>query len=258
MLKVTLFTSLALLMFASIDLLAQKKEKLNIVCDGNSLTYGQGVPVEMSYPALLQKLFNKDSASGVTAAVHNMGVNGQTTPEMLFSMNKRLQEAFDPGADRNIVVAWEIRNHLVRHCTDRLAALNAYMTYCRRATELGYEVYAVTLLPTWSSVYCGDSSAAALHKLEDDRNFVNRYLNKNHYDFSYGIIDVTSLSTIGIKGANLPDGYVFSTDKPSATAYYLDGTHLNAEGNREIAEFVKKIIMNDSLLKTGYSFDADD
>lgn len=258
MLKIVLFTSGILLALGSQCLWGQKKEKINIVCDGNSLTYGQGVVRESSYPAQLQTLFNKDSAAGVTAIVHNIGINGQTTPEMLFAMRQRLKETFDSKSDRNVLVVWEIRNHLVRHCTDRLSALDAYITYCYRAAEMGFEVYSVTLLPSWSGSYCGDSTNVGMHKLEEDRVFINRYISKNFRDFSYGLIDVTSLSTIGYKDANLPENYVFSSVKPGSTAYYLDGTHLNAEGNREVAEFVKEIIMRDGVVKSDYSFDSDD
>lgn len=258
MLKIVLFTSGILLSLGSQCLWGQKREKINIVCEGNSLTYGQGVARELSYPSQLQTLFNKDSALGVIATVHNIGINGQTTPEMLFAMRQRLKETFDSRSDRNVLVVWEIRNHLVRHCTDRLSVLDAYMTYCHRAAEMGFEVYSVTLLPSWSGSYCGDSTSAAMRKLEEDRVFINRYISKNFRDFSYGLIDVTSLSTIGYNGANLPENYVFSSVKPASTAYYLDGTHLNAEGNKELAEFVKGIIMSGEAVKSDYSFDSDD
>ena len=258
MLKIILVTSGIFLSLGAQCLWGQKKEKINIVCDGNSLTYGQGVARELSYPSQLQTLFNKDSATGVIATVHNIGINGQTTTEMLFAMRERLKETFDSRSDRNVLVACEIRNHLVRHCTGRMAALDAYMTYCQRAAEMGFEVYSVTLLPSWSGSYCGDSTDAAMRKMEEDRVFVNRYISKNFKDFSNGLVDVTSLSTIGYKGANLPDNYVFSQIKPGPTAYYLDGTHLNAEGNKEVAELVKEIIMSEGAVKSDYSFDSND
>jgi acyl-CoA thioesterase-1 len=67
----------------------QKEQKLSkIVAFGNSLTAGLGLPLEQSYPAILQKLLEAD---GLKYEVVNAGVSGDTTSGGLRRLNWSLE-----------------------------------------------------------------------------------------------------------------------------------------------------------------------
>lgn len=213
-----------------------------IICDGNSLTYGQGVDEKLySYPVQLDSLLR--SESGIYHIV-NIGVNGQTTPEMYDDVARQVTGYYNRDAE-NILVAWEIRNHLVRDCPGTDEALNAYMKYCLSMKKKGFSVYAVTLLPSWTRHYCGDTTYNAIEKLESDRQIVNKFIREHYPEFSSGLLDLASLSVIGSKYANLPEHYTFTSQQPKGNRYFVDGTHLNARGYGIVAEYIRNKILED-------------
>lgn len=63
---------------------------MNIVCLGDSLTRGYGVPKGKDYPSLVSKMLQE---KGKTATIHNYGLDGQTTEELYHHLHKQLSKA---------------------------------------------------------------------------------------------------------------------------------------------------------------------
>jgi len=201
----------------------------NIVCDGNSLTLGQGSSI--SYPQLMELNLKKNISCKVT----NLGVGAQTTLDMLSDQAQQLQSHYEPLA-RNILFTWEIRNHIVINCPDINFAKLKFMEYCKKANEQGYEVYVLTLLPSYASKYCGEATEKAYDKLEQDRLLINDWLRSEYNTFANGIVDIAKDSLIGKRGQNHELKYSYSSYKrPKQTDYYYDGTHLTQKGYSIVA-----------------------
>jgi lysophospholipase L1-like esterase len=211
----------------------------NIVCDGNSLTAGQGSSI--SYPQLMEQYLKKTTSCKVT----NIGVGAQTTLDMLNDEIQQLESYYDPLA-KNVLFAWEIRNHLVINCPDINTAKLNFVEYCKKANEIGYKVYVLTLLPSYTSKYCGDTTELAYDKLEQDRLLVNDWLRNEYKTFANGIVDVAKDSLIGQTGQNHELEYKFSSStRPIQTDYYFDGTHLTQKGYSIVAEdCITRILKN--------------
>lgn len=106
-----------------------------IICDGNSLTSGAGLDASQSYPGLLM-------IPGYSAI--NLGVPGQTTTDMLADVVTQVDTLFNPERQRNIVVAWEIGNAIVKGRSPQ-GALDDFITYCAGRKAMGFEVVAINL-----------------------------------------------------------------------------------------------------------------
>ncbi len=217
------------------------RKNYNIVCDGNSLTAGQGSPV--SYPRLLEhKLRGK-----IKFKVTNIGVCGQTTLDMLYDEKLQLDSLFDPDSE-NILFVWEIRNHLIRKCPEIDSAKTAFVRYCRAAQNIGYKVYVLTLLPSYTSNYCNDTTEFGYKGLEQHRLLINNWLKVEYKTFANGIINIAEDSLIGQTNQNQKKNYQFSHNhRPQKTKYYFDGTHLTIKGYNIIADYCKnKILENEN------------
>lgn len=222
--------------------LLQPNKNVLIVCDGNSLTYGQGVEEKLyAYPVQLDSLLRLETG---TYHVVNLGVNGQTTPEMYNDARSQVSSYYNRDSE-NILIAWEVRNHLVRDCPGIDEAMKAYRNYCMSMKKRGFSVYAVTMLPSWTRQYCNDTTYNAIEKLETDRQIVNKYIREHHTEFSSGLIDLAALESIGSKYSNLPENYTFTNRQPAGNMYYVDGTHLNERGYGLVAEYIRNRVVED-------------
>jgi acyl-CoA thioesterase I len=90
---------------------------VRIVALGGSNTWGKLVSRSQAYPAHLERMLRK---RGITARVHNAGVNGSTTAEMLARLPSVVPRGtrlviFHPGGnDRRYGVPRSVRRHNIR------------------------------------------------------------------------------------------------------------------------------------------------
>lgn len=125
---------------------------LNVVCHGNSLTFGTGQTAGTDYPTQLAALLR----SGDT--VSNQGFASYTTADL--SAGSGLAGAFEtvvtPNRSTrktNVLIFWEIRNHLrsfvlASNSNPPQAAHDAAVTYIAAARALGWYVINATIIAT--------------------------------------------------------------------------------------------------------------
>jgi len=212
-----------------------KLKNANIVCDGNSLTAGQGSTSGGTYP---NQLIEKKPLSSLVSSITNKGVGGQTTVDMNADASTDIDSLLS-GTERNILLAWEIRNHLVVDAPTLQQAYDEFALYCSNRQAAGWEVVSATLLPSWAATYRGDNTVTGYNQLESDRNAINTMLRNGWGDFSDGIADLALVDTIGVFGNNESYDYVFDTNnRPtlSVNGRFIDGTHLTNVGYEEVAK----------------------
>jgi lysophospholipase L1-like esterase len=152
-----------------------------IVCDGNSLTYGFGAGyLDASgylngYPYQLAttKLGGESRWNLV-----NLGVNGQTTAQMVTDFDSQVAPLYNPLRPRNVLVCWEIGNHIYGGATAD-DAMGSVIDYCERGRRTGFEVL-VANCSARSDITAG---------VETIRTTVNTYLSATWSSFADGLID---------------------------------------------------------------------
>jgi acyl-CoA thioesterase I len=91
----TVLTLLALHLFCNLagPERALAAAPVKLICLGDSLTSGQGLPVSQSFPAVLERELNRDPASP-RVQVTNSGVAGETSGGLLERLNWALAEPY--------------------------------------------------------------------------------------------------------------------------------------------------------------------
>ncbi len=175
-----------------------------IVCDGNSLTaasYGAFNP----YPAVLDELL------GFRYNVINVGVGGQTTQQMTADGVAQVDALYAAGHDCNICVPWEVRNDFVGNSLTPAQAVANYWTYCDARQSAGWEVVAVTVLPS-------DGVASA------DLATINAAIRADYASHADVLADVAADARLA--------------DNSNADYFISDTTHLSNAGLVAVAETV--------------------
>jgi lysophospholipase L1-like esterase len=205
------------------DIIWPDKSKLfkmvNIVCDGNSITYGVGYGPGLTWPQQLATLAPW-AAIGSNLHVYNFGVNSQTTQNMQSDAATQIDPLYDPAAV-NILIAWEIRNDVQNGLvgvTPR-QAVDHMKAYCLARKAVGWKVIVVDILH--SNFVAGGAS-------QEDEDLINA-----NYDACNTIV--------AGEWQEWADGYVHMmadsrlANPHDATVYY-DGIHPNGLGRQYAAE----------------------
>ena len=178
-----------------------------VVCDGNSLTRGQGATLldtngwPNGYPEQLAALLGGADEWNVV----NLGVNGQTTVDMITDFDSEVAPLYNPLRPRNILIAWEMGNHILGGASAD-TALEKYIDYCQRARRAGFEVIACDV-PKRADLSGGT---------ETIRQLVNASLD-------------SSWSAFADAKMTLSDKAEFSNTADAT--YYTDGTHHTSAGH---------------------------
>jgi hypothetical protein len=196
---------------------ANKYVNLNLVCDGNSLTYA-AFDGGLSYPEQINIMFPFNMNGGF---LYNKGIGGQTTQMMIDDALTDIDIHFFDGK-KNIVVAWECGNDLYFNGSV-LGAYNRFVTYCLARKAKGWKVIIMTMPPRIHSTPFGDSPAVYEEKLQQ----VNLLLKNNWMLFSDYIIDLREDSRL-------------ATINP--TYFFTDSIHMTGLGCGVVAEKVFKAI----------------
>jgi lysophospholipase L1-like esterase len=197
---------------------ASLSRSYEILCDGNSLTAGDGTTVTThSYPGQVNQIL---TTLGVNALVQNFGVNSQTTLDMLAHAHAQIDPLFNPKFNVNVVVAWEGTNQLYFGGTGA-QAYQTLLQYCLGRRAAGFKVLILTILPR--------ANAGVPVTFEMDRNFVNSALRNNWQEFADGIVDVAADPRL--------------QDATNRTYYLSDGAHLNDAGYQIVAQQVGAAVL---------------
>lgn len=177
---------------------------LNIVCDGNSIT--AGVP-DSSYPIQMTLVLKQ---LGITAAVTNIGVGGQTTLDMI-SDSASVDTLLVPGA-QNVLIASEGANDFFFNNSTVQVTYDRFISYCLNRMSAGWYVIVFSNLnrldtPTW-----GTSA-----DLEVKVSAFNSMLACNYKNFCHRYVDMRRALPMLIPGSEyMPDNV-----HPSGTGYIL-------------------------------------
>jgi len=187
-------------------------ENLNIVCDGNSLTQGQG---GTPYPTYLSGLVQN-------AVIQNFGVGGQTTSQMSSDAVTQIDTLIDIKK-KNILVAWEIGNDIYFN-GNVTTACNNFKSYCDARRAAGWQkIIVINCTPRGQSTSFGDTSIQFNQKLVD----ANSWLSSNYQTFADNLIDLAS--DVRFQGYSL-------------SVYNSDLIHFNSNGYSIVADKVKAIL----------------
>lgn len=171
----------------------------NLVADGDSLTFGAGVPV--AYPPQLTPKV-KSVVLGMIWGITNSGVNGQFLSTMVANAAANIDPLYDPNVRNNVVIIWGGINDLASSVTPATCYTNL-QTYCAARHAVGWKVLVVTL-PSNKFV-------------DNTRGQLNTLLRSNH-SFADGLVDFigSPLDTVG--------GW------SNTTWFQSDGIHPNEAG----------------------------
>jgi lysophospholipase L1-like esterase len=193
---------------------------LNLVFDGNSLTSGTQSTEGRNYPAVCAGLLLN---AGRNVRVRNLGVAGQTTPQMSTDAATEVDTLLSRDG-LNICVAWELTNDLVVNQPSASVAYDNFVAYCQGRRAAGYKVVAVTGTPRSASGTPAD--------FDTKRLAANALIRANWATFADALADVGADSRIGDTG-----------DELDATYYNPDVVHLNNAGYGVVAAIVKDAIL---------------
>jgi lysophospholipase L1-like esterase len=193
-----------------------------VVCDGDSLTYGTGaVHGTSDYPTLMTALLNPNywSMGG------NLGVSGQpvgpvgTNPSMLYAAAQGggIDSLYTGALANNVCLAWGGNND-IRLGADAATVLARLQSYCAGRKQKGWKVLVFTILPCTGNGYAAS--------FESIRNALNIALRATWHSFCDGLVDVAADSRIGVLG-----------EEVQTTYYYTDRIHLNAAGYAIVAAY---------------------
>lgn len=183
-----------------------------IVFDGNSLTYGfDASNYAGTYPTQTM------AAIATSCEWYNIGVSGQTTPDMIADVTSQVYPLYTAGR-KNIVVPWEIRNDIVVNGASAAAAYNNYVSLCQGLKANGFDVIVVTVLPS-----------AGLNNTT--RATVNASIRNGYTAYAVDIADIAADPNIGPDGANT-----------NLTYYNADQIHMNNTGYGVVGGIVKAAV----------------
>jgi lysophospholipase L1-like esterase len=161
-----------------------------IVCAGNSLTYGYHLaePSTQSYPAQLIG-FAPYSTNG--SVILNKGVNGITTEQMQPRIATDILPNYD-SSKINLVIAWEVGNDIFWNGTTGAAAYDSFVVYCDSVRSHGWKVAVITnpyrnnYFMGYPTTPGGDDSTAYSSKLSAS----NGLIRANWASFSDYLVDL--------------------------------------------------------------------
>jgi len=192
---------------------------LNILCRGNSLTYGSfATSADSSYPSRLQVYFS-------TATVKQQGIPGdQEFYTMLTTFTDSITDNYVPGK-RNIVIAWEITNELKAELdfplTPAVAIDSTYgrlLQFCQLAQAQGFTVIAGTCIARGGTLPASFDSC---------RVVINNMVKTNFPGLDIRVVPLDEIF-------NDPTNYTY---------YYTDNIHLNDNGYRVVYELYRNKIL---------------
>ncbi len=192
--------------------------KPQVVCDGNSLTFGfLASDASKAYPIVMQK----DEIGGRSAwKVTNFGVSGQGIAEMLSDAVSQVDALYGSARSKNIVVCWEGTNSANDPGIPLATIYANTTTYVQGRQAAGYKVLILTCLPA--------TGATIDPGFEARRASYNTWVLANSAGAD-AVLDVASDTRLD--------------DSEDATYFNADKTHLTDAGYAVVADLVGAAVL---------------
>jgi len=189
----------------------------NVVCDGNSLTYGKAGNADgKTFPVLLEE---SSLAKDFNLKVINKGINAQTTPQMSADYDTDISPMKNKQVT-NILIAWECTNDLYFGANVQ-QAYDHFVSYCKKARMDGWKVVVMNTLPRGQLK--NDGTPIVRYNAELDS--VNSLIAANWQDFADAYADLRKDKRL--------------TDYNDTTYFAKDKIHLVEKGYQVVAEKLK-------------------
>ena len=186
-----------------------------VICDGDSLTFGTGSTSGQNYPYQLEQLL---PIAG-DYVCFNLGISGTTIATMISGAVARVDKRICGWNTKNIVVCWGGINDLANG-DDATTVYNNIVTYCQARQVAGWQVVVCTF-PASSALTVGQ---------EVNRQTVNTNIRNNYTTFADALADLAANSHFDEQ-----------SDVADAT-YYADETHLKNAGYAIVAGLINTAI----------------
>lgn len=183
-----------------------------VVCDGDSLTYGEktATPWSQSYPAQL--------AGQINASVINLGIPGMRIDQLASVAAWRVDGLLSQVPGRNVLVVLGGTNDLAQAATAATVE-SRLQSYCAARKAAGWTVAVQTIMPAGGTTPAG---------FEVQRAIVNPWLRANWPSFADVLVDLAAEPRL--------------QTTTNTTYFYSDGVHLSATGYGVIAELVRSAL----------------
>ena len=178
----------------------------SLIVDGNSIAAGYNSTPMTNYLATIL---------GKTWKITNVATPSLTTPGMISRVATTVDNKYDPTNKLNILIAWEITNHMGQVTQE--VAYSTFVSYCLGRKALGFIVGIFTVLPRL------DTSQ------ESKRVWVNQKLRDTYLQFADFLIDVDS------------DERINDQSKVNSL-YYADPVHPNPTGQAIFANNIAHVL----------------
>jgi lysophospholipase L1-like esterase len=211
---------------------------VNVIFDGNSICFGQGVTTSQRYANLI--LDDPTFNSTWLSVKKNISVGGQTTADMISRQLSVLYPNKETRCFRSLVIAMEVRNDLQLGASDS-TALSNIKTYCQNLKDNGFDVILINQPPSTGGTPVGRTQA----QMEISRQWVRSQILAD-FPTATGQ-SLVYLPNTGITYADLVcdiggDSIMGDVANCASLTYYQDGTHPTATGHSEMAVILKRAV----------------
>jgi len=197
---------------------------LNLVFDGDSLTFGTGGLGAQDYPNYIK---SKIQLLCNSLEFNSFGVSGQSTLDMLSDANTQIDVLVD--VDKyNMIVAWEDVNAILNESRTALQNFNDFVTYFTDRKAAGFE-YGVLVLGYYPRLKLdGTYNQPTWNNTLFDIQEAYRELVRNAISPPWDcIVDLTEHPIFGgVRGQYLNTGY------------FNDSVHLTSSGYIELGKWI--------------------
>ncbi len=196
-----------------------KDRRLQVICEGNSLTVGTGASVAAAaYPGVLR-------AALVTAGypsrdTHNIGQGGITTQQLVDGFTSRTLPFYDGIYGRSVLVFFELYNSFTAAAQNAAQIQAQYLAYAARARAAGFFLIVCTAPPS----VLGPRGVGI-------PGAVNAWIRANWQSFADSFVELETISQF------TPPGSVANP------TYYFDTVHLTDAGYALVAAAVQAAII---------------
>lgn len=195
-----------------------KWKNTSIVADGNSNVINSGAGTDGGSPFTVYLMDHlAEHLDITTVSMHNIGVGGQTTEDMLSDFESEVASLIE-HSKKNLLIMFELGND-VYYDGDVEACYDRALLYCQQAKEAGYK----TIIGTCPiRYYSGNTSAGDnLTTYNEKIQTLNQQIKLNSSAFG-NVADIAA---------------DWRFQDPANTTYYRpDGVHFTEAGRRAIAE----------------------
>jgi lysophospholipase L1-like esterase len=192
---------------------------LFVVCEGDSLTTGNGIALASTYPVQMSRLFTDNRM----VSIINWGKSGDKISDITTEASAEVDPCFDSRKGNNVLVVWCGLNSLFKgEAGDFTAATSygLYVTYCQARQAQGFKVVACTITPT--------TGASVPAGYETQRLLFNTSVRTNYKTFAGALADIGADSHL--------------QDSTNTTYFDADLIHLTAAGYAIVAAIVQPAV----------------